>query len=164
MAEQDAPFTTARGSPRPSPAADQLHPLSCLACRKLKKRCNRTYPTCASCQQRNIDCNYTKRKIPSREQRLQTKLNKIAELEATIKCLRRRCHSTTYVGQFASGSDTHFISPQSSYDCSPPSNQTSNPKQEYGRLVAAQGASRYITSQFSVDIDYVVCYYPDSLQ
>lgn len=163
MAGQDAPFTAARGSPLPSPAADQLSPLSCLACRKQKKRCNRTYPACVACQQRNIDCSYTKRRIPSREQRLQAKLNRIAQLEATIKYLRRRCHSTTYVGNFASSSDTHFDSLQSSYDSSPPSEPTSNPKQEFGRLVAAQGASRYIASQFSVDIDHVCCCYPESL-
>lgn len=162
MAAQDVSATSSSGSPAPVlAAAGQLNPYSCLACRRQKKKCDRVYP-CINCQRKKLECVFTARKPSTRERDGPGAVNRVARLEAMVKCLRNQvdaASSSAATGDESTGSDTEMQS--SRLQASPSQNSSQEPAgeldQEFGRLAIAEGRSRYIAGHSWANIDDKVC-------
>lgn len=141
----------------------QLHPYSCLSCRRRKRKCDRTFP-CKDCQIRGLECIFTARKITTRKQEGSTAAQKLAQMEAVVRFLRSQIDSASssqisndLLPNKPSAQETAIgeSEPQRSYD--EPSTSSAPLEHEFGRLAIGQGRSRYVASHSWASIKDQVC-------
>ncbi|KAL9657128.1 hypothetical protein ABK040_002753 [Willaertia magna] len=73
----------------------QFHPIACVNCRKLHKRCNKTLPSCSGCIQRGIQCEYRTPKARHRR-----KVNLLQQKQQTTSASTSSSNLTTTMNTF----------------------------------------------------------------
>lgn len=141
----------------------QLHPYSCLACRRRKRKCDRTFP-CQDCQKRGLECIFTARKTPTRNPEGSAAQQKLAEMEAVVRSLRSQIDaasssqiSNDLLPKELSTQETAIADTQPQRSPDEPSNSSAAVEHEFGRLAIGQGRSRYVASHSWASIKDQVC-------